>query len=87
MVLVSERLADRWKNLGRLLRVSEAVIKNILDENPNSQQERGYQVLLKWKESSGAEAVNAKALVDALKDLCCHEIVTDFVDHCRCRHQ
>ena len=87
MVFVSERLADKWKKLGRLLQVSDAVIENILDENPNNQEERGYQVLRKWKESYGSEDVNAEALVDVLKDLCCHEIATDFVDHCRRKHQ
>ena len=86
MMVLSVRLGKNWKNLGRMLRVSDPTIDNIEQENPGDQVERAYKVLQKWKESSCSEIVNAETLFDTLNELQCQAIANSFREHCSKYH-
>jgi len=68
-----ERLGDeiegKWKKLGRRLHVRNPKLQNI-DQAHGDLSEKGYYMLIHWKEKSGS-AATYKVLSDALK----HELV------------
>ena len=55
LALVAKAVANDWKWLGRYLAVPETTISNIQTEN-ESQDERSYQVLDKWRRLKGCKA-------------------------------
>ena len=78
--LVAEGLGGSWKDLGRKLNVKEAEIDNICSDFPK-QQERGYQVLLKWKRRLGTKAVVSE-IINSLSHLPLKGIADNLCEHC-----
>jgi hypothetical protein len=64
-IKLSEILGDRWRALGRYLKLQDAALENIMADYA-SQQERGYQVLLKWTRQGPASKT---ALYNALMEV------------------
>lgn len=59
-------IADQWPFLGRLLNVERPKIRGI-DKDFDSLHEKGFQMLIHWKQKNGSDA-SYKVLSDALKD-------------------
>ncbi len=53
LVNMGEKLQRRWKNVARLLGVSESTVDGIVYDNPQVLNEQSYQMLGKWKRSHG----------------------------------
>ncbi len=63
-------IGENWITLGRRLRVKEAELKEI-DHRPHDRlREKGFQMLLHWKQKEGS-AATYQALCKALR----HELV------------
>jgi hypothetical protein len=54
VLVVSKELGYKWKNVGRLLGVSNSSIEEISHRHPNSLQEQAYQCLWMWFGSDGS---------------------------------
>ncbi|XP_028390620.1 uncharacterized protein LOC114515542 isoform X2 [Dendronephthya gigantea] len=78
--LVAEGLGGHWKELGRKLHVKEAEIENI-DADFLKQLECGFQVLLKWKQRFGTEALVSE-LINSLNNLPLKEMADKLREHC-----
>ena len=63
---MSDEIADKWENLGRGLNVKESKIQEIRQAWPAQLSERGYHMLLHWKQEQGS-AATYQVLYDALK--------------------
>ena len=63
----ADSLGIRWKELGRKLNVQHVEIGSIDEEN-NQQKEKGFKVMMKWKQSQGSKAL-VKDLMNALESL------------------
>ena len=66
---ISHRLG-KWRGLGRRLQIREATLTEIDDKYGNI-SEKGYKMLLHWKQERGASAATYMVLHDAL----CHPLV------------
>ena len=66
---LSRELAEKWKTLGRRLGFNDAAIDNY-DQANKELAEKGYKMLMGWKQKGGCEATY-KVLYDAL----CHKLV------------
>ncbi|PIK55638.1 hypothetical protein BSL78_07447 [Apostichopus japonicus] len=65
---LSGNLPKEWRDVGRKLKLEEADICNIEENNRNKlQKEVIYQMLLLWKQKRGMAATN-KALINALRE-------------------
>ena len=69
---VSKELGYRWRNVGRLLGVSNSIIEEISYRHPSSLQEQAYQCLWTWFRSDGSR----RKLYQALQE----EGLTDVVE-------
>ena len=66
---ISHRLG-KWRGLGRRLQIREATLTEIDDKYGNI-SEKGYKMLLRWKQERGSSAATYMVLHDAL----CHPLV------------
>ena len=64
---MSDEIADKWENLGRGLNVKESKIQEIRQAWPAQLSEKGYHMLLHWKQEQGS-AATYQVLYDALKE-------------------
>ncbi|KAJ8319683.1 hypothetical protein KUTeg_002765 [Tegillarca granosa] len=78
---VAHQLApDYYKQVGRLLRVTENEMRIIQANNPENVEERAYEVLKKWTEKMAAEATK-KNLKIALKNINRVDVVQIFYNN------
>jgi hypothetical protein len=84
LILVSDKLGNSWKDLGRKLSVCESQIQNISNDG-QGQKEQGFDVLYTWKNSLGSEA-NVRSLTDALEKISRKDVADQLVNHYKEKH-
>lgn len=63
-------IAEGWRKLGRRLKLDESTLQEI-DNDYDQQSEKGYHMLMRWKQNTGANATY-QALRDALQHKLVH---------------
>ncbi len=76
---IAGSLGNHWKDVGRRLGVKQAKIDDICADW-SQQKEHGFQVLLKWKECHGNEALVSK-LTNTLKQLQLSDVANKLHEH------
>ena len=67
---LSLRITETWRQLGRRLRIDESQL-DAFDRENHQWPEKGYKMLLSWKQRDGGSDASYQVLYDAL----CHNLV------------
>lgn len=67
---LSLRITETWRQLGRRLRIDESQL-DAFDRENHQCREKGYKMLLSWKQRDGGSDASYQVLYDAL----CHSLV------------
>ncbi len=65
---VAREIGCDWKKLARELKIDRPVIEGIVVEH-TTEDERAYQVLVKWSQDKGFSGATKDILIKALKDI------------------
>ena len=67
---LSLRITEKWRQLGRRLRIDEPQL-DAFDRENHQCREKAYKMLLSWKQRDGGSGASYQVLYDAL----CHNLV------------